>query len=235
MSSDSSFYGIGYSWVRNAFQFNMTIFQTNSIGNLNWVKSFGDSLEDRGFSGTLLQNTVVGFGSTLSKGPFPWEAYFVRTTQTDSLECVDFVPNDTTNLLHEEEIDIPFSERSMEHWREEFWIDYNIDLWTLICQDSANRIGHFIQDPVIDEGSFSVFPNPNNGSFSIQYSYSEDPLKELEIIDVTGRIVYKQKLFTNQDSHQIELPSDIESGIYYCTLRTAFITKIQELVLIRGN
>jgi hypothetical protein len=47
-----------------------------------------------------------------------------------------------------------------------------------------------------EENAFVVFPNPNNGSFSI--SFASEDLKNIEVYDAMGRLVYKKQNVTDR-------------------------------------
>ena len=63
--------------------------------------------------------------------------------------------------------------------------------------------------------NFSLFPNPNNGQFEINYSVSEDLKTDLKVIDVLGKIVFQTEL--SETRTLIDLNNQ-SSGIYYVTL-----------------
>ncbi|NUY81438.1 T9SS type A sorting domain-containing protein [Flavobacterium sp. MAH-1] len=66
--------------------------------------------------------------------------------------------------------------------------------------------------------SFSLYPNPNNGHFSITGHFPED--SEMTLFDVTGRKVQSVRLRKTAGDHfQIEL-STVQDGLYFAELKT---------------
>ena len=66
--------------------------------------------------------------------------------------------------------------------------------------------------------AIALYPNPNNGSFTISNLH---PARaggnyDLQIIDVTGRLIYSQRLADK--AKQIFLPDSICNGIYFWEL-----------------
>jgi hypothetical protein len=60
---------------------------------------------------------------------------------------------------------------------------------------------------------FNLFPNPNNGKFSISYLLPQNKDGTLEIFDLTGNIIYKQKLPMWSTMQHISIPN-LADGVY---------------------
>lgn len=75
------------------------------------------------------------------------------------------------------------------------------------------------EEPVggIDENdvSFSIYPNPTNSLIKVIYS---EKIEEIEIRDVTGKLVLKQK--NNSTQFEADL-SPFENGVYFISIRTS--------------
>ncbi len=59
----------------------------------------------------------------------------------------------------------------------------------------------------------ALFPNPNNGNFTFNYHQSMSNC-ELQLIDLSGRVVYKQTFIELEGSQTINV-SNLDNGIYY--------------------
>ncbi len=75
-----------------------------------------------------------------------------------------------------------------------------------------------IQDVITSEWDFNIYPNPTKGLVYIKFKLDYDAIMEFEIIDQTGRIVYKKSpaLF-NQGTNTVEIRSlltENRSGLY---------------------
>ena len=66
---------------------------------------------------------------------------------------------------------------------------------------------------VVDNASIDVYPNPNNGTFRIKNNQSDNPIHQVEIIDVSGRTI---KVYNKQDSYVITL----NEGVYFVKIAT---------------
>ncbi len=64
---------------------------------------------------------------------------------------------------------------------------------------------------------WSVFPNPSNGDFTVQYG-DESGLVNIELLDLSGRVAYKEEIkLANGQQHELHLSSQLAQGAY--TLR----------------
>lgn len=67
--------------------------------------------------------------------------------------------------------------------------------------------------------SFTVYPNPvTSGSFSFIIPGASDAKLEMSLVSSMGRVVHTQKL--SQQDRKIELPQNIEKGIYLLVVQT---------------
>lgn len=68
-----------------------------------------------------------------------------------------------------------------------------------------------------ERGGIQVYPNPNNGAFTM--SYAAQPVAgALEVRDLSGRLVLKERLPQWSQVHRVDLAGEA-SGMYHCTLR----------------
>jgi hypothetical protein len=70
----------------------------------------------------------------------------------------------------------------------------------------------------LDHEILNVYPNPNDGDFTVQFNSEFQQPYELQILDVTGRIVSKQIISENVNQQFIQLNS-IDAGIYFLKLK----------------
>jgi len=77
-----------------------------------------------------------------------------------------------------------------------------------------------VLDQKKNDSGLSLFPSPNNGSFSIRLNdnISLDEKLNLEIIDINGRIV-ESEILTGQT--QYDLHYDLAPGMYYARVQGA--------------
>ena len=75
----------------------------------------------------------------------------------------------------------------------------------------------------------SINPNPSNGYFKINYS-GNNPLKEINIFDITGTLIYNTKLSGTNSTKSIELRS-VSSGMYFVNIATETGSTTKKLVI----
>lgn len=75
--------------------------------------------------------------------------------------------------------------------------------------------------------SFSVYPNPNKGVFNVQFKEVVSDFN-IEIFDLTGKVVYVNEFYQNSDLvKEIKIQDKISKGIYFINIKTneGLITK----------
>jgi hypothetical protein len=81
-----------------------------------------------------------------------------------------------------------------------------------------------VQDITMGQGNISMFPNPSTDMVNL---HSASTMKEVRVVDISGRVVYTQAI--DADQHQINV-RQFESGIYFVQVLTAegtFVGKLQ--------
>ncbi len=68
-----------------------------------------------------------------------------------------------------------------------------------VHQTTTNTQRMALNDPI------SVYPNPNNGTFTIAFSQEEKVKTSIEIVDVQGKVVFKEKLGSFSGAYKKEL------------------------------
>ncbi|MFW5793487.1 MAG: dockerin type I domain-containing protein [Bacteroidota bacterium] len=101
--------------------------------------------------------------------------------------------------------------------------------------------GTFVDDVITDQFDFVIYPNPSKGSFALKFNVSDTEVLMIEIVDESGRIVYKSdKTLYNAGIHDIklQLASVLESGVHfirvckYEDLETKPTVKYEEKLII---
>jgi len=68
-----------------------------------------------------------------------------------------------------------------------------------VNQTTTNTQRMALNEPI------SVYPNPNNGTFTIAFSQEEKVKTSIEIVDVQGKVVFKEKLGSFSGAYKKEL------------------------------
>jgi Secretion system C-terminal sorting domain len=81
--------------------------------------------------------------------------------------------------------------------------------------------------------ALSIFPNPNNGSFSVTFDNLEKDNYTLEVNNLLGQSVYKESLtnFSGNMSKELSLPNN-EKGVYIITLVNSNNSKIVKKIVV---
>lgn len=98
------------------------------------------------------------------------------------------------------------------------------------CSETSNCIS--VTDAGIGEqnlASFSIFPNPSNGIVNVTLNNTNAKGAKLAVLDVTGRVVYSQEVFTDEQI-MIDL-SDKSSGTYMLRVNLDGKQSTQRIVL----
>jgi hypothetical protein len=75
--------------------------------------------------------------------------------------------------------------------------------------------------------NFSFYPNPNNGTFNLQFKELVSDFN-VEIFDITGKMIYINEFYQNSDLiKEINIQNEISKGIYFMNIKTneGLITK----------
>lgn len=99
------------------------------------------------------------------------------------------------------------------------YVEYNDSCYT----DKLNsRFGYSDEEEtsvsVADGVQAKLFPNPNNGNFTLAYDLKKNNEATVFIIDVTGKEVYQSTIDNLENTKQINT-SYLQSGIYFIQLR----------------
>jgi len=74
----------------------------------------------------------------------------------------------------------------------------------------------------------SIFPNPSNGKFTLKLK--DETIKNIQIFDITGKLVYSEQIINNETQKEINL-SNMTSGIYLLKLTGDKYTLQSKLML----
>lgn len=76
---------------------------------------------------------------------------------------------------------------------------------------------------------FSLYPNPNNGSFKLNYNGTE-PMTKAFVMDINGRIIQQINVIGFDTEKEIIL-NHVNSGIYFISISTQNNTTNQKLII----
>jgi len=107
------------------------------------------------------------------------------------------------------------------------WYGKGIDVYLVKTNSDGISGFHQIIKP---DSTFNVFPNPNNGTFTIQLDEAHSNVS-IYVYDLNGRIVYsKNGLFDQLKTEVIKLP-DVSDGLYYLHLSSENINAFEKIII----
>jgi phosphatidylserine/phosphatidylglycerophosphate/cardiolipin synthase-like enzyme len=70
-----------------------------------------------------------------------------------------------------------------------------------------------IQD--LSESTFTLYPNPNNGNFTVTFSEKNSHSGKCELYDLSRRMVWHQEITSSTDKLQFQIDETVSSGTYF--------------------
>lgn len=97
---------------------------------------------------------------------------------------------------------------------------HGINYYRLKTIDQSNEIVYSAVEDINLSGVdlLSIYPNPNNGIFSLYINAKQNNLVKLTIHDLTGKKVHSQHQRTNMGINEIRINSQLHKGIYFISL-----------------
>jgi uncharacterized repeat protein (TIGR01451 family) len=113
----------------------------------------------------------------------------------------------------------------------DIYFDYNLPITT---NTAASRIDNItvIKTNANKEGSLSLYPNPSNGNFIVNF---ESPVRQtiiVKIVAINGNVVYEQNLYHNYQS-QLQLNQNLPAGVYLITVNSEKEQYTQKLIITK--
>jgi hypothetical protein len=92
------------------------------------------------------------------------------------------------------------------------------DKFTIIKTDWAHAD---VQEQNVSE-IFKIYPNPNNGQFTVEYTLTQKSKVSIEVLDISGRVIYSQMAANGtigKHSEKLNITKDhISAGTYFVKL-----------------
>jgi hypothetical protein len=82
----------------------------------------------------------------------------------------------------------------------------------------------------IKEDHLKIYPNPNNGTFTLELSNTDDEITEVNIYNTLGVKIPSEEISAGANSRSIKLDNAIE-GIYYMEIKAGERSVIKKMVL----
>lgn len=79
--------------------------------------------------------------------------------------------------------------------------------------------------------SFSVYPNPNNGSFNVKINNTSDKDIKISVFDMRGRSVYANNYQSNSDFNETINLGTVQSGMYMLQVTDGVNTQTKKIIV----
>jgi hypothetical protein len=104
------------------------------------------------------------------------------------------------------------------------------------CSAEDDIVIHFIDCSGIDENTslsgISIFPNPNNGRFTIRMNVSEEQDMTVDLLSITGKIVYTEKMHVDKGNFSKTWNiQHLNNQMYYLRMSSDRGTVIKKLIV----
>lgn len=211
------------------------LMKIDSTGIVQWSKSYGSSLCNDDLAnlnlapdgGYLFSGSSCSFGSS-------WKSYIIKTDSIGNSGCYQqnesFVVTDVTSSI------------ITNNWSPASYYDSSIIskptstivtnygdsliAGTLCFISSVNEINQ-------EEQNVKVYPNPNDGNFNFECKLKLNEKGELQIFDITGRMIQSYKLTSNNNSINLN-SGTLNAGTYlYKYLVNGSVCNVDKLVIIK--
>lgn len=110
------------------------------------------------------------------------------------------------------------------------YFDYNVPITTNTVTTQVALLSA-IKNKHNGGGQLSVYPNPNNGIFNLEFSANYLSPLLLSIIDITGNVVYEHQLQHQYKSIVSINTVNLSAGLYTILLKTDKETQVQKIII----
>lgn len=98
-----------------------------------------------------------------------------------------------------------------------------MELWSLKDTTGASNIS------ITTQKLFSVYPNPNNGTFTLQLANTNFRNSSINVYDMAGKIVYQQKDIQQMQIHTLKI--DTPKGNYLLMVQLDDVVQTKQIVI----
>jgi len=81
-----------------------------------------------------------------------------------------------------------------------------------------------------NEANFTVYPNPNKGTFNVMFTAPYEGLAHMSMMDATGRLAYEAEVELSEGDNTVPVTVNVAAGVYVLRFlqgENLFVVKIQ--------
>jgi hypothetical protein len=79
--------------------------------------------------------------------------------------------------------------------------------------------------------NLDIYPNPNQGSFWVINKDNQGKDLQCELLDIEGRVVFKQNLVIESKLRKLIKPDNLSKGVYYLKLQSEGSSWVEKVVI----
>jgi hypothetical protein len=232
-TTDGGYILTGYTDSFGAGLYDMLLIKTDSLGNSEWLKTFGGSGRDYGQS---VQQTVDGgyivVGYTLSYGAGGDDLWLVKADMNGNLEW------NITYGGSSSDVGYCITETSDGGYIiTGHTLSYGAGVHDVWLIKTAPLITSFNESNLVDNKFhlYQNYPNPFNPSTRINYSIAQEGFVQLKVYDLLGRQVeVLVDEFKTAGSYTVIFNGDnLAGGIYFYRLAAENFISTKKLILLK--
>lgn len=212
--------GIGTSYTNVETEFDSSIY---------FNTSYADSFSYNYYSGTTLV-TVEGYSS--------WIASAQGELRTPTMIYPNTYKVTTTSVLkfYAQGALVEEVNSTIARW-------YSENLSSVLMEVEYNDYDNITQGRFLENESFAsiqgkekdpllIYPNPNQGVFTIRYDNNAEPAKNITITDMVGRIVFEENIENLSGTYEktVDL-TEFGTGLYILKIHKENTKEVNELVI----
>lgn len=189
-------------------------------GELLWSKTYGGNDEDRAFGFDINQDggfIISGYSKSFGDGSYDY--YLIKTDLNGNSLCNETSPNSTLSSIDFNVVNISTQIRT---WGGLGSIPFSFPLTNLGVVITTPCTNASINNSTNSNQTIKIFPNPNNGLFTISSFTNE----RIIISDVLGKEVYN--FIPNQNLTEIQIKT---KGMYFVNIIEDKTNNISRLII----
>jgi subtilisin-like proprotein convertase family protein len=123
--------------------------------------------------------------------------------------------------------------------------EFSAGIWTLSVTDDAGQDGGSIDDFTLElcvlgtlsteivsyNTGFSIYPNPNNGTFTVSLFNPQTDKLSIQVYDINGRQIHAQSINPSSDNNYEVNLQNVASGIYLVKIKDGTSESIRKIIV----
>ncbi len=87
-----------------------------------------------------------------------------------------------------------------------------------------------------EKNYFQISPNPvSENYFHLKNSFGENVEVDLQLVNLSGQVVFNSRMKLIDGENRIELPSNLDDGFYYLEINSKNLSEQQTIILLRSD